>query len=40
MTTYRIWLTPKIYVEIEAECPSKAIEQVKRMWIWKIEIAR
>lgn len=40
MTTYRIWTTPKEYVEIEAECPSKALEQLGRMWIWKIKIAR
>lgn len=37
MRKYKIWITSKEYVIIEAECPSKAIEKCGHNYIWKIE---
>lgn len=37
---YRVWITPDRYKDIEAPCPSAAIEQILKeentMRIWKI----
>lgn len=44
MKKYRFWINSKEYVDIEAECPSKAIEKAekecKRRRFWKIGKAR
>lgn len=37
MKKYRLWITSKESVIIEAECPSKAIEKCGHRYIWKIE---
>ena len=37
MRSYRVWISTEEYIDIEAECPSKAIEKTRRRWIWKIE---
>lgn len=39
MKKYRIWITKKKCVDIEAECPSKAIEKSGLTYFWKIECA-
>ena len=36
MTSYRVWISKEEYIDIEAECPSRAIEEAGRRWIWKI----
>ena len=38
MKIWRIWLSKHLYEDIEAECPSKAIEKTGRIWFWKIEM--
>lgn len=37
MKTYKIWLNPKKFIIIEAECPSKAIEKTGQNKIWFIK---
>jgi len=30
MMSYRVWISAEEYIDIEAECPSRAIEKVGR----------
>lgn len=37
MKKYRIWLTKSTFVEVEAPCPSMALEQLNVRYYWDIE---